>query len=511
MPEKSNFEQFKNQPEREIKKDDVEEMEEIELSEEDIEILPDEVARETVETMGTEAEAVIQKGEEEMIRIDEKSGLNKEELVEAKQKTGADEEMKSFGQKVGEALGRAKEKIYGLFGKKEESEKKPDVVFEGVFDPEEELKQIRQLPREEKRQALEEFKEKLAAQKEGLSKLQSEIINEFKGNPDATHDELMNKIKKEGTNYGITDKQIDLASEIIKNFQAEHQRVKELREEFPDDNELFKAMYGRLPAGKVEAEIRPTTILFKIYDENDFAYVVGANRSQKSIVDISETDKRKAEVLRGSCIPWNLDALLNNTLIVNMSNSNNLIEKGYNEVINHEEQHAFNTLFTEAKSVSNAKQELLNSQTDTERETALYRYFTDKRRAQGDTQAKDEIMAFYTGEEAYSPEKITDILTYSDNITTYSYFEKALDILRQHLGKDLIPKMGKERFDEMTEKLFHKVFEDEYKKVIQQGAQAFDDLRKKGGFKTSEIVGMLTHEPLRKWPLTAKRMLEQKK
>ena len=59
-----------------------------------------------------------------------------------------------------------------------------------TFDPEQELAEVKSMPKKEKRKRLLEYKDKLAYQKEGLARIEEQLIKMIRDNPDMDWPEL---------------------------------------------------------------------------------------------------------------------------------------------------------------------------------------------------------------------------------------------------------------------------------------------------------------------------------
>jgi len=76
---------------------------------------------------------------------------------------------------------------------------KPKKEFEldyKPFNPEVELKNIKQGDKETRNARLEKYKEELIKQKEGIAEIQTDLENQIRENPDLSQEELSPKITK---------------------------------------------------------------------------------------------------------------------------------------------------------------------------------------------------------------------------------------------------------------------------------------------------------------------------
>ena len=136
--------------------------------------------------------------------------------------------------------------------------------IEGVFSPQEELKRIRKIAnREEKKKALEEFKDKLIRQRKALAKLHRFLERTIFFNPDVSKEELMKIFRKFSENYGFDSLQNQIIKKMIEGYYEQRRRALEIRQKFPDDRDLVYRLTGvRLgPNDEVKIEIGPMNVI----------------------------------------------------------------------------------------------------------------------------------------------------------------------------------------------------------------------------------------------------------
>ncbi|PIT88301.1 MAG: hypothetical protein COU29_00720 [Candidatus Magasanikbacteria bacterium CG10_big_fil_rev_8_21_14_0_10_36_32] len=474
---------------------------------EEIELSPDELVEITAEKMEIEAESVVEKSKKEIKRLDKESGLGEPELTEAKKETGVEEETKSFGQKVSEVLKMAKDKIYGLFQSTTEEKPEKEVVFDGVFDPEAELVVIKKLPHQERKQAVEIFKEKLAAQKEGLAKMQTQLIEYVRINPDASFEELVKKAEDLGSPYGMSESQLEITAEVLKAYMEKHKAVRKIRTEYSDDAEIYELLFGQKPKGKVQIVEGPLTLHLRLLDKDDYEHTLRAATDLTHGQQSSDTYiQMMAEKTSGVTLNKVMIPELDGSVIAEKAESEDFNDTA-KKIYDHEEQHAMKKFFEEQRNSSNALSEFRASQSDEERENAL-RHFCRHNRQQIEEKAKDEIMAYFKG-STHSAEQVVGTLTRTqEQGGTYDYF--MINKMEEVLSKFLLSKSIDEKYLPMIKKVIHDVFRNEYDNLIKNGVKSFVDLQK-SDYSTDKTIALLTHEPLRKWPLVVKRMLESKK
>lgn len=291
---------------------------------------------------------------------------------------------------------------------------KEKLEFSEQFSSKEELEKVRKAPKEEKRVKLEEFKEKLAAQKEGIADLELKLIANIRANPDIGPQELNSIIEEMGERFGLTEEQKLITRTILARYRLKHEAVKKAAEGIPDPSDLFKAVFGQAPKGKVEVVQGPMTVYFRCYDLRDYALIRSQAFAEKRV--LTERDLAAAEVSRGAHIRKSLIPELEGTIIA--ENAAKVPENEKPQTLIHEEQHAINHLFKEERD----RTILLNekpAQTRSEAKNLAERYLREQREW-AESRAKDEILAYFsTGEE---PRRI--LLRLKPGEGRYDYFRE---------------------------------------------------------------------------------------
>ena len=126
-----------------------------------------------------------------------------------------------------------------------EQAKKDTLPISDIFDPEAELLNLRTLSREQKREALAEFKNKLARQREAWATCRTFLKRKIEVNHDIDKKDLTDWIGKFSGEYSFTDNQRQTTKEIINDYYANRQRAKEIREQYPDDVDLVNELSGQ--------------------------------------------------------------------------------------------------------------------------------------------------------------------------------------------------------------------------------------------------------------------------
>jgi hypothetical protein len=161
----------------------------------------------------------------------------------------------------------SQEEFFELLGLEFQKFLKENPPIEGVFSPQEELKRIRKIEnREEKKKALEEFKDKLIRQRKALAKLYRFLERTIFFNSDVPKEELMKIFMKFSENYGFDSLQNQIIENMIEGYYEQRRRVLETRQKFPDDRDLVYRLTGvRLgPHDEVKIEIGPMNLVIRV-------------------------------------------------------------------------------------------------------------------------------------------------------------------------------------------------------------------------------------------------------
>lgn len=491
MIENMPLEKLKN-PEPEIQK--TTERGENERKNENAPELPADFAEETIKLMDAETELFIKEGTEKIEELDKQAGLPAEKIMEMSQFTS---KLDAIHEKARWIFAEMKEGFLSLLGVKE------------VFAPAEELAKIKKAPKEERLRLLSEFKEKWRQQKEGLAEVQELIIGRIRENPDAPVKKLYEEAMKAAAPYNLSFEQKTRIAFILFDYAEKHREVEKIREKYPDDADLYAAVFRKKPEGKIEAIKGPMTLFFRAYNINDYAYIYTQAFMENRKLTLKDVfaARRTGGVslgaslikgLEGTIIVQNVEEEIHQDSAQNQSKTN--------ATLIHEEQHAIKRLFPEY--VNNQKlwkldEEMmdlaLGGADRTEMENLIKRSFREDRKNM-ETRAKDEILAFLK-EEFYWPKEVFHILTKKlEEGGLYDYFAAS-----QRPEKiDFIAKLSNAPVHEIAED----IYKTGYHRLIKEGIDAFVKLRK-SGYSTEETIAILINEPLAKWGKVAKRLLKK--
>ncbi len=346
--------------------------------------------------------------------------------------------------------------------------------IEGKFSPEEEIREILKLPREEKKEALNLFKEKLIQQREAWANCRIFIERSILHNHDTSKEDLLQWVEKFGNRYGFTEKQKQTAEQIIDNYKKKRAEVIEFREMFPDDLNLIKELTGTEleDYSEIDISLGPASIDIKTNSVNTMEKIMQV----KNINNNYCTD--------GFCAKSKNYPSIWFTVINNEHNAET-------EKANiHEQEHIKNIILQDifTKNISNEKADYLEDLAGQEKDPVIrqrlfesyYRYI----REDGLNRAKNEIIAFNKERSSFliNPEMFL-------NDSEYNYFREILKeetTVEQSIAKN-------------------NVLVKEYGNILQNALKAYDKL-KEIGYTNDEVIAILADKSLTQWPKTARLM-----
>lgn len=387
------------------------------------------------------------------------------------------------GLKVKEYFGKLNEEEFDkLLILDFQSQLEDNPSIEGVFSPEAELAKIKSLPKDQKREAIDKFKENLAVQREALASCRVFIERCIELNHDVPREKLVGLIEKFGAQYGFTDEQKQISEGLVDGYYTNRKKVLEIRERLPENRDLVNGL-------------------------------TGINFDKTSKFDIS-TGPMSVDI---SCDGFDAGRIFQNSKGIMVSLPyGGFVAKSEQEdmffvvlnrswdnpryILPHEREHIKNRLFREVfdKQTDPWEENLIFSQYESEQDPKLKQgllelYFRLKRQEAFQC-AKDEIIAM---KKDRNPHAYThEIFSRQDN-SPYDYLSYVRD------WEDKKNDLG---WREMSQK----VLIDEYRDTIESAVESFDNLVKQGGYTREEVIAMFADKLLPEWTKTARRLLEQK-
>ncbi|PIW97469.1 hypothetical protein COZ81_02360 [Candidatus Jorgensenbacteria bacterium CG_4_8_14_3_um_filter_38_10] len=474
-----------------------------------------EFKEQTIQATENKTEELIIQGQNQIDKIEEKSGLSLPNLVSIREEFGPFNKLKEIQGQSGAFVNEIKNKLADIGRPTKNLEEKnfpfPPIGEGEIFAPKIELQKIHQAPKEEQPERLREFKEKLTYQKKGLALIQEKIIQKIKENPDAPLGQLYEWVRDLGPKYGLTNEQKEISRKLLQTYVDKHAKVRSIREQYSDDKELFKALFGQEPKGDIKVVESPVTLYFRCQDPLDYTYL-HSHSFQKS-KDVTNEELKAAErsagVTLGSCLVPGLERAITaeNSFFV-------LSDYDSEQVFKHEEQHTIKQLFKDKLRESELlcqERELWAKfyqaiQNNDERLATLKSYLRVRRQIISDEKAKDEILA-YLKEKRMTMTKIAEYLTIpKEKGGYYDYLISDKQRFISWFAENYSDEFKK--FKSTIEKAVEEVYGEEYQNLIRKSVMALQSLRETG-YSKEAIIALLIQEPLSGWEKVVKRLIHR--
>jgi hypothetical protein len=373
-----------------------------------------------------------------------------------------------------------------------------------IFYPEEELFRIRMAPRKEKRALLEEFKETFVWQKKGIAEMSARIEKVIRANPDLSGQDLKEVAEPFCDRYRLPGYMRRMLVDALSQYLIKHEAVAEAHKNFPNDQELFRYVFGRKPLGRIEVIEGPMTLCFRCYDMKDYALIRSGGFKRGfyavSAQDIAEAEESGAVSLN-EVLPKNLqDAILAEN--VSEPHSPEYQEK----TLTHEEQHAIKGLFREVFKPlpKHSFLERYNEAKSSQARRMLLRRYLLQARKHSEIRAKDEILA-YMKSGYFTPSQILQFLMKpKEEEGLYDYSLGT----RRSIESTLIAHFPKDK--DLVEAMIREIFILDYSLLLVKSIVAFASLQKEG-YGVEWITALLSNVPLNKWNRIVKGVSGQNK
>lgn len=415
--------------------------------------------------------------------------------------------------------------------KKEEPPLTPDEFFPG-----EELEKILRAPTAERKELLRVYKEKLMEQKRGIAEMSAFLTEKIRENPDMTPEKMNAIVEEFSGRLKMNGDQREITHQILEKYRNAHEAVNKARKDFPDDTELFRALFGQSPKGEVEIIAGLMTLCVRFYDLEDYASFFHGKHLSQFASPLSGEEKDSAN-RSGGCagIPVLIPEL--SGLVIAEKVTTASAGKRDQGIYDHEEQHAINRIVQRI-----TREKFSFAENGHETEELVKRYWVtqdalhgaggsgitpelasiaqeldivDRRRLRAirerdvDPRAQDEILA-YT-KDGRSMSEIYEKLTRKEKDGgLYDYLPPEKLVLRSpqlllHLQQLTNAHWVAPELESDFEKRKEDILVREYHEVLRSGLSAYQLLRD-AGYKEEAIRGIFHDEPLRRWEKVARRL-----
>lgn len=365
--------------------------------------------------------------------------------------------------------------------------------IEENFSPDEELSEIKHLPKNEKREALSDFKDKLARQRKAWATCQRFIERSIEFDHDVPKQTLETWVGVFGMEYGFDVNHMDIAEEMIDGYYENRQKALDFRKKFPDNTELVSELTG-MSFGKDEQfdiSIGPMSIDIGMSGEN-----IAKIREPETGEKLKGTGKVNAGFATYSpehdvhAIAINQDIWSQNTKAAISTREN---------IVGHEYEHLKNIIFREVfesrQNIESLKEK--HYEEDEEIDKVFIENTLDDFRSKAYEKVKDEITAMLQNKEVSTLQGELEPLFLRNEESLYEY----LGGLRNLEVGDTAEE--KKLFTETADRILVK----EYHQKIKDAVDAYAELEN-SGHSTQEAIALLTDKPLDEWPKTVKRLQE---
>lgn len=395
---------------------------------------------------------------------------------------------------------KAKERVSGL--SEEEIDQLLTIEFneelwenppmaEKRFSPEEELKRIKKLPKEERKEAVIYFKYNLEKQRKALASCRTFIERAIEFNNDVPKETLLRIAGRFSANYGFTGEQENIIEDIIRGYYGARRDALEMKEAMTDQG-VAEMLVG-VPVTEedgVEVSVGPMNLEIGVRE-----------------VAMQRFWKRSGGAIRNTPYGYANRATfggrtVNYSVIAREEGPLGERDK-FAATRKHEYEHHKNSLFRavfgqpEIVRESNLLFEEYKEETDPQLKRALLDDLLRFERDVALERARDELTAIYA-EGGVKPDDFSRFAPsiFSDKKGNYDYLKE----IREHK----LPKP-----DPYYEVAVKNILEGEYMDAIRRAIEAIAELTKKEKCSPGEAIALLTDKPLMEWPKTVRRILDR--
>lgn len=377
--------------------------------------------------------------------------------------------------------------------------------FGEIFDPERELKKILKFARKDRICKFREFKNKLAYQRAGLAKIEIKLDQAIHKDLDLSFRDAWKMVGVLGKKYGMSWKQRSIAKSILRQCFKTRSYIRDVRKKYPNDSELYAAIFGRLPEGYVKVFERPVNLYFYCLDIRDFAFICQGKefwREKGILTEEQIEDARRSNGIMTQC-GSHLISGLENALAAGIPP--NFDPWGIIGAFFHEEQHSINALVRK------------NVILCTEYGRDMYRSESFRKipwscllnyQQMAEEHASDEILAYFKSDDLTS-ETMFDILIKDPD---YSFLDI---VVSQNIKLRLTSYFGSRSevkiraIEAMLRVEAKMILVSRYYRSLRLALDSLSSL-KNNGFSKREIIAVLIHEPLARWTKVSKRLIESR-
>ncbi|MFA5987558.1 MAG: hypothetical protein WC797_02830, partial [Candidatus Paceibacterota bacterium] len=166
--------------------------------------------------------------------------------------------------------------------------------------------------RDIRRGRLEKFKENLEKRRQGLALAETTMRQAIEANPRIGKMELVAAVFPTLSAFGASEEDRKNFIDIINKYTANDKTVAKYREQYPDDNELFKACFGAYPYSRIDIIRQPGGIHIICYDKRDFSLCSNIRKARKDdgSVDVTKARSFDTSNIAGRALNDKTDSLI---------------------------------------------------------------------------------------------------------------------------------------------------------------------------------------------------------
>ncbi|MBI2057918.1 MAG: hypothetical protein HYT63_02965 [Candidatus Yanofskybacteria bacterium] len=389
-----------------------------------------------------------------------------------------------------------------------------DIPDMANFNPANMLSEIRKTPLFARPDLYKKFKARIKRFRESVADAQLSMEGLLRSNPDASSEELYRELNLILENHSLKFLN-QVFYDALETYLASHQAIQKIVDIIKKNHKdqwqeaFFDILFGQLPKGKVEVEVMPMTILFKIHNSEDFG-----------LASIDSDKKEKEEELLSSTVA----CLCNSGLPIPVLNEKvilvNVSAEDYNPDLQeafqiHEEEHAIhNNLYPTSAMVrreSGLNYLSLTREAGVDEFIKALKNFSRFYTASWKFYAKSEILAYWKGQQKSSRDIFEELLgeeTLYNYLNDYGEEDAFVKKIFEHIEMvDLRVKDNNNDFldDESIKKIVLEVIRNawsSYKKDLAKALNEVFQLEEKYGNSTEarlNILRLLSQEPIDKW------------
>ena len=384
-----------------------------------------------------------------------------------------------------------------------------------AFDARLEFKKIILLPKKERQKTLDEFRKKYLRQKIGIALLQVRVLDLIRRDPDLSTEELCSEAKELGNNYGLNSNHLEQIAEIIASYGEARKAIMDFRDQYPNDRDLYRVLFGRDPIGRVKVFCGPIILHFHCNNLEDYTRIFF--NLFYSVQEVTEDQKRIADLSVGVFLRNAPFESLIGTITAEKLSWLKRLERmipGWLSisVYDHEEQHAIYSLLSDvfldgweyeqrelclAKELRSLRTQLKEVQSEQARLVLSVLYYLQVATKNALEDARDEILASLIG--GRNPGGIFEKLIVVDvDGEYYDFFYRSYSKLEKEISS----------YPEASKNFIIQAMRDTRMKYINILWRSLGAVKKikKMGFSTKELVALLTWEPVIRWPRLAQQI-----